>query len=43
VEPGAPQSAEFRKPYEDRAVPVTVKANSRQAVDLKPIVVVPQQ
>lgn len=37
VEPGAPQSAEFRKPYEDRAVPVKVEANGRQSLELKPI------
>jgi hypothetical protein len=43
VEPGAPQSAEFRKPFEDRAASVKVEANSRQAVDLKPIVVAPSQ
>jgi len=43
AEPGAPQSAEFRKPYEDRAVPVKVEANSRQTLDLKPIIVVPNQ
>jgi hypothetical protein len=43
VEPGAPQSAEFRKPYEDRAVPVKVEANSRQSLDLKPIVLAPNQ
>jgi protocatechuate 3,4-dioxygenase beta subunit len=43
VEPGAPQSADFRKPYEDRAVPVKIEANSRQSVDLKPIVLAPGQ
>ncbi len=39
VEPGAPQSADFRKPYEDRAVPVKVEVNGRQSLDLKTIVV----
>jgi hypothetical protein len=39
AEPGAPQSADFRKPYEDRAVSVKVGANSRLSLDLKPIIV----
>jgi hypothetical protein len=39
VEQGAPQSADFRKAYEDRAVPVKVGANGRQSLDLKPVVV----
>jgi hypothetical protein len=43
VEQGAPQSADFRKPYEDRAVPVKVEANGRQSLDLKPIVVAPER
>jgi len=43
VEPGAPQSADFRKPYEDRAVPVKVEASGRQTVDLKPIVLAPDR
>jgi hypothetical protein len=43
VEPGAPQSADFRKPYEDRAVPVKVEANGLQSLDLKPIVLAPAQ
>ncbi len=38
VEPGAPQSAEFRKPYEDRGVAVKVEANGKLSVDLKAIV-----
>jgi hypothetical protein len=43
VEPGAPQSVDFRKPYEDHGVPVKVEANGRQSVDLKPIVLDPGQ
>jgi hypothetical protein len=43
VEQGAPQSADFRKPYEERAVPVKAGVNSRQSVDLKPIVVAANQ
>jgi hypothetical protein len=39
AEPGAPQSADFRKPYEDRAVSVKVGANSRLSLDLKPTIV----
>jgi hypothetical protein len=41
VEPGAPQSADFRKPYEGRAVAVKVDANGRQTLDLKAIVPAP--
>ena len=37
VEQGAPQDAEFRKPYEDRAVVMKVESNGKQAVDLKVI------
>jgi protocatechuate 3,4-dioxygenase beta subunit len=37
VEQGAPQDAEFRKPYEDRAVAMKVDANGKQAVDLRVI------
>jgi protocatechuate 3,4-dioxygenase beta subunit len=37
VEQGAPQDAEFRKPYEDRAVVVKVEPNGKQAIDLKVI------
>jgi hypothetical protein len=43
VEPGAPQSAEFREPYEDRGVAVKVEANRRNAVDLKAIVPAPER
>jgi protocatechuate 3,4-dioxygenase beta subunit len=38
AEPGAPQSADFRKPYEERGTPVKVEANGRQSLDLKPII-----
>jgi protocatechuate 3,4-dioxygenase beta subunit len=41
AEPGAPQSADFRKPYEERGAPVKVEANGRQSVDLKPITIAP--
>lgn len=37
VEQGAPQDAEFRKPFEDRAVAVKVDANGKQTVELKAI------
>jgi 5-hydroxyisourate hydrolase-like protein (transthyretin family) len=37
VEQGAPQDAEFRKPFEDRAVVVKVEPNGKQTVDLKVI------
>lgn len=37
VEQGAPQDAEFRKPFEDRAVTVKVEANGKQTVELKAI------
>jgi Carboxypeptidase regulatory-like domain len=37
VEQGAPQDAEFRKPFEDRAVAVKVEANGKQTVELKAI------
>jgi carboxypeptidase family protein len=38
AELGAPQSAEYRKPYEDRAVRIKVEANGHQSLDLKVIV-----
>jgi Carboxypeptidase regulatory-like domain len=37
VEQGAPQDAEFRKPFEERAVVVKVEPNGKQTVDLKVI------
>jgi hypothetical protein len=37
VEQGAPQDADFRKPFEDRAVVVKVEPNGKQTVDLKVI------
>jgi Carboxypeptidase regulatory-like domain len=37
AEPGAPQDAEFRKPFEDRAAVVKVEANGKQTVELKVI------
>jgi Carboxypeptidase regulatory-like domain len=37
AEPGAPQDAEYRKPFEDRAVVVKVEPNGKQTVDLKVI------
>jgi 5-hydroxyisourate hydrolase-like protein (transthyretin family) len=37
VEQGAPQDAEFRKPYEERAVVVKVEPKGTQTVDLKAI------
>jgi hypothetical protein len=37
VEPGAPQSAEFRKPYEDRGVAVKVAPNAHATAQLKVI------
>jgi hypothetical protein len=37
VEQGAPQDAEFRKPFEDRAVVVKVEGNSMQTLSLKAI------
>jgi protocatechuate 3,4-dioxygenase beta subunit len=37
VEQGAPQDAEFRKPFEDRAVVVKVEGNGRQTLELKAI------
>jgi 5-hydroxyisourate hydrolase-like protein (transthyretin family) len=37
VEQGAPQDAEFRKPFEDRAVIVKVEPNGKQTIDLKVI------
>jgi hypothetical protein len=43
AEQGAPQSADFRKPYEERAVPVKVGVNGRQSLDLKPIVLAAEQ
>jgi protocatechuate 3,4-dioxygenase beta subunit len=43
VEPGAPQSADFRKPYEARGVVVKVEANGRQSLDLKPVVLAPER
>ena len=37
VEQGAPIDPEFRKPFEDRAVPVKVESNGRVTVELKAI------
>jgi hypothetical protein len=37
VEQGAPQDAEFRKPFEDRAVVVKVEPNGKQSFELKAI------
>jgi hypothetical protein len=37
AEPGAPQSADFRKPYEERGTVIKVEPNGRQTLDLKPI------
>jgi protocatechuate 3,4-dioxygenase beta subunit len=37
VETGAPQDAEFRKPYEERGVPVKLESNGKQTVELKVI------
>jgi hypothetical protein len=43
VEPGAPQSADFRKPYEERGAPIKVEANGRQSLDLKAIILAPER
>jgi hypothetical protein len=43
VEPGAPQSADFRKPFEERGVAIKVEANGRQSLDLKAIVLAPER
>lgn len=37
VEQGAPQDAEFRKPYEDRAIAIKVASGSSQTLELKVI------
>jgi hypothetical protein len=43
VQPGAPQNADFRKPYEELGKSVKVEAGGRESLDLRPIVIAPNE
>jgi hypothetical protein len=43
VQPGAPENADFRKPYEELGKSVKVEAGGRQSLVLRPIVIAPNE
>ena len=43
VQAGAPQNADFRKPYEELGKSVKMEAGGRRSLDLRPIVIAPNE